>query len=66
MRLWVLKEAFAKCLGAGLSGPLQELEGEIDDDGPPAVRWLGHPERTFVAADLSQADGIAAALVMAR
>ena len=62
MRLWVLKEAFAKCLGVGLSGPLQDLEVELGED-EPRVRWLDHAERTFVAADLAQGDGFAAALV---
>jgi|RhiMethySRZTD1v2_1073278.scaffolds.fasta_scaffold09256_9 phosphopantetheine--protein transferase-like protein len=63
MRLWVVKEAFAKCLGFGLSGPLQELEAEIDDDGPRALRWLGHPERCFTATVVSLAEGVVAALV---
>jgi 4'-phosphopantetheinyl transferase len=63
MRLWVLKEAFAKCLGVGLSGPLRELEAEIGEDGP-RVRWLGHPEMTFAAFDLSHGEGVVAALVI--
>ncbi|HJQ98081.1 MAG TPA: 4'-phosphopantetheinyl transferase superfamily protein [Candidatus Polarisedimenticolaceae bacterium] len=62
MRLWVLKEAFAKCLGLGLGGPLRELEAKIVD-GPPRVRWLGHSDRAFVASDLSPGEGVVSALV---
>jgi len=63
VRLWVLKEAFAKCIGFGLSGPLHELEADMGDDGPRGVRWLGHPERSFVAVELARDEGVAAALV---
>jgi len=63
LRLWVVKEAFAKCLGTGLRGPLQELEAEIGDDGAPGVRWWSRPDRAFVASDLSPGEGVVAALV---
>jgi 4'-phosphopantetheinyl transferase len=63
-RLWVIKEAFVKCIGLGLSFPLEDCEVNFVDSRCHGIRWLGHEEHEFSVTELKLWEGFTSALVI--
>ena len=66
-RTWVIKEAYLKGIGCGLSQPLNELEVVSAGDEHPRLCSIGkdHPDTSqWSVRELSFADGYAAALAV--
>ncbi len=63
-RLWAVKEAFLKCVGSGLSIPLNECPAEFDGSAITGIRWRGQADRQFAVVELNLWEGFASALVL--
>jgi 4'-phosphopantetheinyl transferase len=65
-RLWVVKEAFLKATGAGLSDSLNEIAVTFTPNGNAAVRYPGNdaPGSRWLAEEMKLVPGYASALVV--
>jgi 4'-phosphopantetheinyl transferase len=65
-RLWVMKEAFLKATGVGLSDSLNEIDVTFTSNGNAAVRYPGNdaPGTRWLAEELKLVPGYASALVV--
>ncbi len=66
-RTWVVKEAYLKGIGCGLSQPLNELEVVFAGDEQPQLRSIGRDDcatSQWSVRELRLADGYAAALAV--
>jgi len=63
-RMWVSKEALLKCIGEGLSIPLEDCQLEFEGPAILGIRWNAYRERRFSLFELRIDPEFAAALVL--